>query len=52
MHLFWGDTYERIRANMAEIRGLVASGARVDGFQKILAPMEDIFVRVVKEDEA
>jgi alkanesulfonate monooxygenase len=28
VHLFWGDTYERIRANMAEIRGMAAKHGR------------------------
>ena len=28
MHLFWGDTYERIRANMAVIRGMAARHGR------------------------
>src|SRR5258708_36266255 len=28
VHLFWGDTYERIRANMAEIRGMAARHGR------------------------
>jgi len=28
VHLFWGDTYERVRANMAEIRGLAAKHGR------------------------
>ena len=30
VHLFWGDTYERIRANMAEIRGMAARHGRED----------------------
>src|SRR4029077_2831091 len=30
VHLFWGDTYERIRANMAEIRGMAARHGRDD----------------------
>ncbi len=28
VHLFWGDTYERIRANMAEIRSMAARHGR------------------------
>jgi len=28
VHLFWGDTYERIRANMAEIRTMAAAHGR------------------------
>jgi alkanesulfonate monooxygenase len=28
VHLFWGDTYDRIRANMAEIREMAASHGR------------------------
>jgi len=28
VHLFWGDTYERIRANMAEIRSMAAAHGR------------------------
>jgi len=28
VHLFWGDTYERIRANMVEIRGMAARHGR------------------------
>ena len=28
VHLFWGDTYERIRANMAEIRAMAATHGR------------------------
>ncbi|HET6224162.1 MAG TPA: LLM class flavin-dependent oxidoreductase [Dongiaceae bacterium] len=28
VHLFWGDTYERIRANMAIIRGMAAKHGR------------------------
>jgi alkanesulfonate monooxygenase len=28
VHLFWGDTYERIRANMAEIRAMAAKHGR------------------------
>ena len=28
VHLFWGDTYERIRANMAVIRGMAARHGR------------------------
>jgi len=28
VHLFWGDTYERIRANMAEIKGMAARHGR------------------------
>ncbi len=28
MHLFWGDTYERIRTNMAVIRGMAARHGR------------------------
>jgi alkanesulfonate monooxygenase len=28
VHLFWGDTYERIRANMAEIRAMAAAHGR------------------------
>src|SRR5260370_32575383 len=28
VHLFWGDTYERIRANMADIRGMAARHGR------------------------
>ncbi len=28
VHLFWGDTYERIRANMAEIRQMAAAHGR------------------------
>jgi len=31
---------------------LVKEGARVDGFEKVLAPMEDVFVRVVQEGNA
>jgi ABC-2 type transport system ATP-binding protein len=34
------------------LAALVASGACVDGFEPLLAPMEDIFVRVVKEGRA
>ena len=34
------------------LAALVQSGARVDRFEKVLAPMEDIFVRVVQEAEA
>jgi alkanesulfonate monooxygenase len=30
IHLFWGDTYERIRANMTEIRGMAAKHGRED----------------------
>jgi alkanesulfonate monooxygenase len=30
VHLFWGDTYDRIRANMAEIRGMAAAHGRAD----------------------
>ena len=30
VHLFWGDTYERIRANMVEIRGMAARHGRAD----------------------
>ena len=30
VHLFWGDTYERIRANMAVIRGMAARHGRED----------------------
>jgi alkanesulfonate monooxygenase len=30
VHLFWGDTYERIRANMAEIRAMAATHGRED----------------------
>ena len=30
IHLFWGDTYERIAANMATIRGLAAKHGRAD----------------------
>src|SRR5258708_9065297 len=28
VHLFWGDTYERIRANMAEIKSMAAAHRR------------------------
>jgi len=28
VHLFWGDTYERIRTNMAEIKGMAARHGR------------------------
>jgi alkanesulfonate monooxygenase len=28
VHLFWGDTYERIRANMAEIKSMAAAHGR------------------------
>ena len=28
VHLFWGDTYERIRANMAEIKAMAAAHGR------------------------
>ncbi|MBV8394305.1 MAG: LLM class flavin-dependent oxidoreductase [Alphaproteobacteria bacterium] len=28
VHLFWGDTYDRIRANMAEIKGMAAKHGR------------------------
>src|SRR5579883_1400256 len=28
VHLFWGDTYERIKANMTEIRGMAARHGR------------------------
>ena len=28
VHLFWGDTYERIRANMAEIKTMAAAHGR------------------------
>jgi ABC-2 type transport system ATP-binding protein len=31
------------------LRALIAAGARVHSFEKILAPMEEIFVRVVRE---
>ncbi len=34
------------------LAGLVRSGARVERFEKILAPMEDIFVRVVQGGDA
>jgi ABC-type uncharacterized transport system ATPase subunit len=34
------------------LAALVASGASVDRFEPLLAPMEDIFVRVVKEGRA
>jgi len=30
VHLFWGDTYERIRANMAEIKTMSAAHGRQD----------------------
>jgi alkanesulfonate monooxygenase len=30
VHLFWGDTYERIRANMAEIKAMAAKNGRAD----------------------
>ncbi|MCA0301476.1 MAG: LLM class flavin-dependent oxidoreductase [Proteobacteria bacterium] len=30
VHLFWGDTYDRIRANMAEIRAMAARHGRGD----------------------
>ena len=30
MHLFWGDTYERIRANMARSAAMAASHGRED----------------------
>jgi alkanesulfonate monooxygenase len=30
VHLFWGDTYDRVRANMAEIRGMAARHGRED----------------------
>jgi ABC-2 type transport system ATP-binding protein len=33
------------------LRALVAAGARIDAFEPILAPMEEIFVRVVREAE-
>lgn len=31
------------------LRALIAAGARVDSFERILAPMEEIFIRVVQE---
>ena len=34
------------------LAALVAAGASVDRFEPLLAPMEDIFVRVVKEGRA
>jgi ABC-2 type transport system ATP-binding protein len=34
------------------LSALVAAGARINRFQPLLAPMEDIFVRVVREDHA
>jgi len=34
------------------LRDLVRAGARVDGFERALAPMEEIFVRVVRQGEA
>ena len=30
VHLFWGDTYERIRANMVEIKSMAAAHGRQD----------------------
>ncbi|HKQ63283.1 MAG TPA: ATP-binding cassette domain-containing protein [Candidatus Polarisedimenticolaceae bacterium] len=36
----------------AILAALVAAGAHVEGFEKVLAPMEEIFVRVVGEDPA
>ena len=33
------------------LAALVGAGARVDRFEKILAPMEDVFVRVVREEQ-
>jgi ABC-2 type transport system ATP-binding protein len=49
-----GDSTWRLllRAGMPPeevLAALVHAGARVDWFEKVLAPMEDIFVRVVKE---
>ncbi len=34
VHLFWGDTYERIRANMAEIRGMAHASEAQKAFVK------------------
>ena len=34
------------------LSALIAAGASVDRFEPLLAPMEDIFVRVVKEGRA
>jgi ABC-2 type transport system ATP-binding protein len=33
------------------LSALVGAGARVDRFEKVLAPMEDVFVRVVQEEQ-
>ena len=35
----------------AVLSALVHSGTRVDRFEKILAPMEDVFIRVVQDDK-
>lgn len=34
------------------LASLIAAGADVDRFEKVLAPMEEVFIRVVKEAEA
>ena len=44
--LLAGDTEPR-----EILTALVGAGARVDHFEKILAPMEDVFVRVVREEQ-
>ena len=36
----------------ALLAALVAAGARIDRFEPTLAPMEDIFLRVVREGRA
>jgi len=43
-------TGERVPADV--LTDLVAGGARVERFEKVLTPMEDIFVRVVREGAA
>ena len=34
------------------LRALVTAGACIDRFEQVLAPMDDIFLRVVREDRA
>ena len=39
-------------APAAVLAGLVGAGARVEAFDRVIAPMEEVFVRVVQEDAA
>ena len=48
----WRLTLGDGAAPSAVLGALVAAGAAIDRFEPILAPIEDIFVRVVREGQA